>query len=223
MDDGYLALADWRRRVAEIFATWRRESANDPHAAWRNWRDARDELFRSHPQSPLMDDARARFGGLSYFDYDPAFRLTARFEPADATDDPHSTDSPLGGLLQLPTSGAEPFSFKRIGAVRLSGPLDGQTLPVFWMNGYAGGIFLPFRDATSGHDTYGAGRYLLDTVKGADQGSDWQSGEMTLDFNLAYHPSCTYDPKWNCPLAPRDAWLTLPVAAGERLGDAAAH
>ena len=91
------------------------------------------------------------------------------------------------------------------------------------MSGYAGGIFLPFRDATSGTDTYGAGRYLLDTVKGADQGSDWQTGEMTLDFNLAYHPSCTYDPKWNCPLAPRDAWLTLPVLAGERLGDAAAH
>src|SRR5690349_24600396 len=95
MDDGYLSLADWRRRVAEIFATWRRESANDPHAAWFNWRSARDELFRDHPQSPLKPDTRARFGGLSYFDYDPAFRMTARFEPADATDDPHSPDSPL--------------------------------------------------------------------------------------------------------------------------------
>jgi uncharacterized protein (DUF1684 family) len=217
MDNGYLALADWRRRVAEIFAEWRRESATDAPAAWLHWRDARDELFRDHQQSPLTSDAKARFGGLSYFDYDPTFRMTVKFEPADQESDPHASESPVGGLLQLPTSGTEPFSFRRIGAVRLSGPLDGATLPVFWMSGYAGGMFLPFRDATSGSATYGAGRYLLDTVKGADQGADWSSGTMTLDFNLAYHPSCTYDPKWNCPLAPRDSWLTLPVSAGERL------
>jgi hypothetical protein len=220
MDDGFLALADWRRRVAEIYAEWRRASATDPHAAWLRWRESRDELFRDHPQSPLTSDARARFGGLSYFDYDPALRVTARFEPADPTEDPHATDSPGGGLLQLPSSGAEAFSFRRIGQIRLGGPLDGASLPVFWMSGYAGGIFLPFRDATSGSATYGAGRYLLDTVKGADQGSDWQSGRMTLDFNLAYHPSCTYDPKWNCPLAPRESWLTLAVNAGERLPSA---
>jgi uncharacterized protein len=217
MDDGFLALADWRRRVAEIYAEWRRASATDPQAAWLSWRETRDELFRDHPQSPLTNDARARFGGLSYFPYAPEYRLRARFEPADPADDPHATDSPSTGLLQLPTSGAEPFSFRRIGTVHLSGPLEGATLPVFWMSGYAGGIFLPFRDATSGSATYGAGRYLLDTVKGADQGGDWRSGEMTLDFNLAYHPSCTHDPKWNCPLAPRDAWLILPVPAGERL------
>src|SRR5688572_14005487 len=120
MDDGFLTLADWRRRVAEIYATWRRESASDPRAAWVRWREARDELFRDHPQSPLTSDARARFGGLSYFGYDPAFRLTARFDPADPTDDPHANDSPAGGLLQLPTSGAEQFSFRRIGQVRLS-------------------------------------------------------------------------------------------------------
>ena len=217
MDDGFLALADWRRRVAEIYAEWRRASATDTHAAWLRWREARDDLFRDHPQSPLKPETRARFGGLSYFAYDTAFRLIARFEPTDPAEEPHATDAPAGGLLQLPTSGTEPFSFRRIGEVRLSGPLEGATLPVFWMSGYAGGIFLPFRDATSGSATYGAGRYLLDTVKGADHGSDWRSGEMTLDFNLAYHPSCTYDPKWNCPLAPRDAWLTAPVNAGERL------
>jgi len=223
MNEGFLALAHWRRRMADIYATWRRESASDAVAAWQHWREARDELFRDHPQSPLTGNARARFGGLSYFDYDPDYRLTAKFEPDDPTDDPHATDSPGGGLLQLPSSGAEPFSFRRIGLVRLSGPLDGSTLPVIWISGYAGGIFVPFRDSTSGSATYGAGRYLLDTVKGADQGGDWQSGVMTLDFNLAYHPSCTYDPKWNCPLAPRDSWLTLPVNAGERLGDVAAH
>ncbi len=221
MDDGFLALADWRRRVAQIYGEWRRASATDPNGAWLRWREERDLLFRDHPQSPLTSDARARFGGLSYFDYDPAFRFVATFEPADPADDPHTADLPAGGLLQLPTSGAEPFSFRRIGSVRLSGPLDGASLPVSWMSGYAGGIFLPFRDATSGSATYGAGRYLLDTVKGADQGGDWRSSAMTLDFNLAYHPSCTYDPRWNCPLAPRESWLTLQVNAGERLGSAA--
>lgn len=217
MDNGYLALADWRRRVAQIYAEWRLASAIDPQGAWLRWREARDELFRDHPQSVLKPETRARFGGLSYFGYDPAFRFIASFEPESGTDDPHTTDSPAGGLLQLPSSGPEPFSFTRIGQVRLSGPLAGATLPVFWMSGYAGGIFLPFRDATSGNATYGAGRYLLDTVKGADQGADWQRGEMTLDFNLAYHPSCTYDPKWNCPLAPPQSRLTVPVNAGERL------
>ncbi len=221
MDNGYLALADWRRRVAQIYAEWRHASATDPQGAWLRWREARDELFRDHPQSPLKPEMRARFGGLSYFDYDPAYRFTVEFEPADPAEDPHATDSAAGGLLQLPSSGAELFSFRRIGLVRLAGPLDGATLPVFWMSGYAGGVFLPFRDATSGGATYGAGRYLLDTVKGADQGADWERGEMTLDFNLAYHPSCAYDPKWNCPLAPRQSRLTLPVNAGERLPSAA--
>jgi hypothetical protein len=214
MDAGFLALADWRRQVAQIYAAWRRESATDPRAAWLRWREARDELFRDHPQSPLPVDTRARFGGLSYFDYDAAYRMEVVVDPTDTDDSP---DPPAGGLLQLPSSGAQEFSFRRIGTVRLSGPLAGAVLPLFWMSGYAGGLFLPFRDATSGSATYGAGRYLIDTVKGADQGGDWRAGTLTLDFNLAYHPSCAYDPRWNCPLAPRAAWLTLPVPCGERL------
>src|SRR6188508_470321 len=214
-------LADWRRRVAEIYARWRAESTTDPEAAQDSWRTARDELFRSHPQTPLPVNERARFGGLSYFDYDPSFRMTAVLETAEEPTTPLASAlgaSPFGaGIVQLPTSGSEPFSFRRIGRVKLSGPLAGKSLPVFWMEGYAGGIFLPFRDATSGTETYAAGRYLLDTVKGADQGGDVARRELLLDFNLAYHPSCTYDPKWNCPLAPLDARLELPVPVGERL------
>ena len=97
----------------------------------------------------------------------------------------------------------------------LSGPLAGARLPVFWMAGYAGGIFVPFRDATSGNETYGAGRYLFDTVKGADQGGDYARRELVLDFNLAYHPSCAYDPKWNCPLAPPESRLSA-AGSGRR-------
>jgi hypothetical protein len=72
----------------------------------------------------------------------------------------------------LPSSGDEAFNFKRIGRVTLGGLLGGASLAVIWMEGYAGGLFLPFRDATSGSETYGGGRYLLDTVKGADLGGD---------------------------------------------------
>jgi uncharacterized protein (DUF1684 family) len=170
-------------------------------------------LFEAHPQSPLPANSRGAFAGVPYWDYDPAWRVTARVEPAEA-----SATSPFGGqMLALPSSGDEAFNFKRVGRVTLGGPFSGATLAVFWVEGYAGGLFLPFRDATSGSETYGAGRYLLDTVKGADLGADRDSGELILDFNMAYHPSCVHDPRWNCPLAPLENRLAVPVRVGERL------
>jgi uncharacterized protein len=215
--DSYLDLADWRRTVAEMYAAWRLEARTDPERATQQLRVSRDELFRTHPQTPLKPDARARFGGLAYFPYDPAYRMTGVVEPAAPV-----APSGLALSMQLPASLTPEFSFTLIGRAHLSGPMAGSTLPVFWMAGYAGGLFVPFRDATSGTDTYGAGRYLLDTVKGADMGGEWQRRELLLDFNLAYHPSCAYDPKWNCPLAPPESRLALPVPVGERLGDATA-
>ncbi len=107
---------------------------------------------------------------------------------------------------------------------RLSGPLDGHALPVYWIDAYGGGLFLPIRDATAGKQTYGAGRYLLDTIKSADHGGDFRTGTILLDFNLAYHPSCAYDPRWSCPLAPPQNRLTVDVPVGERLrADAGSH
>ena len=92
---------------------------------------------------------------------------------------------------------------------------DPSNAPVMQIAVYGGGVFIPFRDGTSGSETYGAGRYLLDTVKGADLGGT--GDRLVLDFNYAYHPSCAYDPRWSCPLAPRANWLTVPVRVGERL------
>jgi uncharacterized protein (DUF1684 family) len=212
VDSDYLDLADWRRTVAEMYAAWRHDSDADPEAATQRLRTAKNDLFRSHPQTPLKPEDRARFGGLSYFPYDAAFRMSALVEPA-APPAPNQ----LGLAMQLPASVTPEFKFRLIGRAHLSGPLAGASLPIYWMEGYAGGLFVPFRDATSGAETYGAGRYLLDTVKGADMGGDWTRNELMLDFNTAYHPSCTYDPKWNCPLAPLDSRLTLPVRVGERL------
>ena len=93
--------------------------------------------------------------------------------------------------------------------------LDVGSLEVFWLDAYSGGVFLPFRDATAGKTTYGGGRYLLDTAKSADLGAI--GDELVLDFNFAYHPSCHYDPKWVCPLAPLGNRLEVAIEAGERM------
>ena len=213
----YLELADWRRQVAELYGHGRSTATSDAKRATREFRVARDLLFRQQTQSPLLASERGAFPGVPYWDYDPAWRVAARVEPAEV-----EAASPFGGQsLALPSSGEEAFNFKRIGRVTLGGPFGGASLAVFWMEGYAGGLFLPFRDATSGSETYGAGRYLLDTVKGADLGGDPGRSELVLDFNMAYHPSCVYDPRWNCPLAPLENRLPVAVRAGERLGQVA--
>jgi uncharacterized protein (DUF1684 family) len=218
MPDPHLELTDWRRRVAATWAQWRAASAGGPPAAALAtvaFRAAKDELFRDHPQTPLPVEARgAAFEGLSYWPYDPDLRLFARFEPAPALE---PQGPATAKLATLPSSGGEAMAVRPIGQVALSGPLAGTRLSVFWMESYGGGLFLPFRDATSGDETYGAGRYLLDTIKGADQGADPVSGELLLDFNMAYFPSCAYDPRWACPLAPPENRLPVPVRVGERL------
>ena len=120
-------------------------------------------------------------------------------------------------MIAAPSSGSGgAFRVRRIGVVRPGGPLGDAALPVLWIEGYGNGLFLPFRDATNGDRTYGAGRYLLDTVKGADQGGRRGGGTLTLDFNLAYHPSCAHDPRWVCPLAPPASRLAIPAPVGER-------
>ena len=192
-------MLDWRRRVAAIYADVRR--CADPGVAHAAWRADRDELFAGHPDSPLLPEQRAAFGGLPCAPYDPALR----FEVEVA--EPRSYD--------IPTSGNETFSFTRVGIARFELAGAPRELELYWLNIYGGGLFVAFRDATSGRETYGGGRYLLDTVKGADLGT--RSGQLVFDFNFAYNPSCAYDPRWVCPLAPPPNRLDLAVAAGERV------
>ena len=109
------------------------------------------------------------------------------------------------------------MAFRRFGSVTIPFPAGDRRLDVYWMEGYAGGLFLPFRDATNGDETYGAGRYLLDAAKSADLGPGSAPGSLVLDFNFAFQPSCAFDPKWACPLAPPANRLDLEVRAGERL------
>jgi uncharacterized protein (DUF1684 family) len=199
---GELDLLDWRRRIASLYVKVR--TAEDEEKAWWHWREVRDELLASHPQSPLTDEARAGFTGLSYFDYDPAYRVTARMERAE------------GERIELPGSAGCTFGATRFAKATFELSGDQRELGVYWLEGYAGGLFLSFRDGTSGKETYGACRYLLDTVKGADLGGE--GSELLLDFNFAYNPSCSYDPRWACPLAPPDNRLPIDVRAGERYG-----
>jgi uncharacterized protein (DUF1684 family) len=193
-----LALLDWKRRVFSLYAAVR---ALEPEAGWELWRETRDELFRSHAQSPLPADSRARFQGLEYWPYDPQARVVAELEDIEAPPEP------------VETSGIEPILFQPL--ARASFELRGErlSLEVAWLAAYGGGVFLSFRDATSGKESYGGGRYLLDTVKGADLGED--EGRLVLDFNFAYNPSCAYDPGWVCPLAPPANRLQVAVEAGE--------
>jgi uncharacterized protein (DUF1684 family) len=105
--------------------------------------------------------------------------------------------------------------FRRIARLAFELPTGSGTLHLYWIEGYGGGLFLPFRDATCGDTTYGGGRYLYDTIKGADLGAT--PSEILLDFNFAYHPSCAYNPRWVCPLAPPENRLEIAIPVGERL------
>ena len=186
-----LELLDWKRRVFALYAEVR--GTQDPEQAWNHWRETRASLLRDHPQSP-----RPGFDAPMYFAYDPSWRFLAELEPAEPE------------TRRIGSSGEEPVTFTRFAIARFGG----HELELFWLDAYGGGLFLPFRDATAGRETYGAGRYMLDTVKGADLGT--VDGRVVLDFNFAYNPSCAYDPKWACPLAPPANRLTVPIRAGEK-------
>jgi uncharacterized protein len=206
----HLELARWRRTVAEMYASLRRDDRPGAERA-ETFRAAKDRLFADHPSSPIPLARRASFEGLAYWPYRPELALVASLEPDPDAPAPHVPRSGDGG--QIP--------FTRIGWVTFE--IDGATcrLSVLWLNEYAGGLFIPFQDGTSGSTTYGGGRYLWDSAKGADLGS--RGGELVLDFNFAYHPSCVYDPIWSCPLAPPENRLTVPIEAGERLDAEATH
>jgi len=204
-----LSLADWRRRIGELYADVRRLAVLDPQAAYELWRGVRETLYREHPQSPVPAEARPSFRAL-HFRYDPSLRF-------EVTVDPAPPPAPGALPLELPNSGADVLAFRRIGSMEIPFASGSRRLSVFWMLGYGGGLFLPFRDATSGAETYGAGRYLIDAAKGADLGGDPERGTLLVDFNFAYQPSCAFDPKWACPLAPPENRLDIPIRAGERI------
>jgi uncharacterized protein (DUF1684 family) len=195
-----LTLVEWRTQVADLYAAVR--AAPDPATGHRRWREGRDELFAHHPQSPTAGAPDLRRSGVSYWPYDPALRFRLPVEEAEPEE--RRVDGGDDGWLTM----------RRIGRVTLPEPMC-ESLDVWWLQQYGGGIFVPLRDATAGDGSYGGGRYLLDTTKGAWLGGDDEN--LVLDLNFAYHPSCRYDDRWRCPLAPDGNTLAARVEAGERL------
>jgi uncharacterized protein (DUF1684 family) len=198
--------ADWRRRVFALYASVRRLAANDPAEAHAYWISCRNDLFASHPASPLLPEDLERFTGLPVTPYDPDWRFELPVVPAAEA---------VRMDVETGTDGVVPFEL--LGTVRI--PLAG-TLDVWRLASYGGGLFVPVKDALAGRQggTYGGGRYLLDTIKGADLGLSAEDGEasLVLDFNFAYNPSCAYDPAWACPLAQPGNTLPVPIPVGER-------
>jgi uncharacterized protein len=199
MDSPDLALADWRERTARLYLS-------DLDLA--GFRTERDAMFARHPQSPVPPRARVGFTGLRYFPANPDAVAVVELRPPQS--------GPAQGGLEIDTGGPDGIvRYRPVGVADTPwGPLT-----LWWIEAYGGGLFLPFRDGTSGRETYGGGRYLTDTVKGTfGRGLTLlDGGRVRLDLNYAYNPSCAYDDRWACPLAPGENWLDAPIRAGEMI------
>ncbi|MFD7155033.1 DUF1684 domain-containing protein [Kribbella sp. NPDC059898] len=191
-----LAVGDWRRRVFELYAAVRAEP--DPAKAHAHWQTTRNNLLTHHPASPVPGQDRAMYRGAPVASYNPQFRYETTID----------TDvKPDSWEFQSATDGVIPFSL--VGTLHL--PIG--NLDVWWLESYGGGLFIPVKDRNQ--QTYGGGRYLIDTVKGADLGSDLSTGRFVVDLNFAYNPSCAYSPDWTCPLAPPTNTLDTDLPVGE--------
>ncbi|MEO6822210.1 MAG: DUF1684 domain-containing protein [Candidatus Nanopelagicales bacterium] len=190
-----LDVADWRRRISTLYATVRAEP--DPPTAHLLWRHGRDDLLSRHRASPFPTSERDGYGGADVAAYDPAYRFVVTVEP-------------LEPVIRTVEAGDDPaVDLLRIGRVNLPGL---GTLDVWWLQAYGGGIFLPVRDRAT--TSYQGGRYLWDSIKGADLGAT--SDAMVVDLNFSYQPSCAYSPQWTCPLPGPGNTLAVEVPVGER-------
>lgn len=159
------------------------------------FRSDKDAYFRAAPDSPIPQSSRPGFQGLSYYPENAALRFEAELEPADQSE------------IRIQTSDGQERVYRRAATATL--PIGGEEVTVtLYDTGHGHGFFLPFRDATSGDETYGAGRYI--DVQPA------RRGKALIDFNLAYNPFCAYNDAYSCPLPPPENWLQVPVRAGER-------
>lgn len=204
-------LTGYRRRVAEIYAAVRATGCSQ--GSWTTWRADRDRLLAGHPMTPVAPADQSAFNGAPFFAYDPTWCVVARLDLSTGA------EAGGGGVTSLTHSGAGRTRYTRVGDAVFERAGVEIRLGVWWLEEYSGGLFIPFRDATSGAQTYGGGRYLIDTAKGADLGGAGVDPDgadlLSMDFNFAYHPSCAWDPRWSCPLAPLENRLEVAVTAGE--------
>ena len=199
--ENYSSLAHWRRCTAELYARIRQ--AEKPHLAWEEFRATRDSLFKFHVHSPLDPEDRDSFYQLAYYPYDRDFRVRGQLDYGVEQKE-----------LEIDLVSDGQIHLRQIASVEFAIRDQKHRLSLYWVQGYGGGLFLPFKDKTSRMETFGGGRYLYDTIKGADLGAS--ENELILDFNFAYNPSCAYNSHWVCPLAPPENTLDIAVTAGEK-------
>lgn len=206
----YLALYNYRSQVAESYRERNRAlcAGEDAATVLQHFRESKDHLFLTHSQSALDEEQLRHFQGLRYFPYNPAmsFAVTVNtnVEPKQQ---------------QIPMDAQESMTMTTVGSVRFTIDETPVELSLYWLNIYGGGLFLPFRDATYTSETYGAGRYLFDTIKGSNPvpfTNAQNKQQIILDFNYAYNPSCSYNDRWVCPLAPTENRLNVAIPAGEK-------
>jgi uncharacterized protein (DUF1684 family) len=205
----YLDLYDYRCRVVDMYRKRMRATLAGGNAdtVLQRFREARDELFAKHPQSALDEEQKRSFHGLRYFPYNPAMCVVADID---------TNVEPV--QLTVAMNAEESMTMTTVGRLRFAIEGEVVALSLYWLNIYGGGLFLPFRDTTSPAESYGGGRYLFDTIKGSDfLASPGASGieRILLDFNYAYNPSCAYNDRWVCPLAPFENRMRVPIRAGE--------
>ncbi len=163
------------------------------------FRAEKDAFFGDDPRSPLMPELRASFEGLSYFPENGALVIRGKLETEGVDRDERIS-------MQTTTGGEQVY--RRAGVVRFE--VDGEPAQVtLYASSDSRELFLPLRDATSGKETYGAGRYLEIDPPGHD-------GYVVVDLNYVYNPYCAYNPDWSCPIPPGENWLSVPIRAGER-------
>ncbi|MFB6126612.1 MAG: DUF1684 domain-containing protein [Halolamina sp.] len=176
--------------------------ADDWATELRANRAEKDDFFAEHPQSPIPPEERESFDGLTYYDPDPAYRVSAEVTV-------HDQPEPV----EMDTTGGRPVRYLRVATYGFT--LDGETRELHAYRQETSEddtLFVPFRDKTTGQQTYEKGRYMEFEPEG-----ELEDGEtVTLDFNLAYNPFCAYSETFSCPLAPEENWLETTVEAGER-------
>jgi hypothetical protein len=167
----------------------------------RRRRAEKDDYFAEHPRSPIPEEERENFDGLQYYPIDDEYRFTL---PLDEYDDREPVTAATS------TEGEQ--EYVRWGEFRFA--VDGEevALQAYKSDPDEARLWVPFRDATSGEETYGAGRYL--DLEPDDHLTD--DGEWVVDFNEAYNPTCAYSDRYECPLPPPENWLDVPIEAGEK-------
>ena len=193
-------ILQWRRLTLDLYRAVRHApTPRDGHALWVA---GRDDMLANHPATPIPPERRLGFRA-DVAPYDPDLRFVV---PVDV--------SVAAQRREVPTASDGVVPFERVGRVELPGLGE---LDVWWLDSYGGGMFIPLRDGSSGSVTYGGGRYLIDTVKGADLGGD--TSGLVVDLNFACQPSCAYSSEWVCPLPGPGNTLSVSADVGERYID----